>query len=672
MYTYEGFEYTDEEVQEAANKANLSIKDYTDKNNITLKDKDPEPKKATGAAQGVVAGPQMPQEITPGFMPQPAETPKSTELVSEDISLDSQGSEPKSKRLIDLEKKLEKAKTFRTPLKGRIIADLNDQIADEKLEATPEYKERRYAMDVAINSVFSTNGIYDLGIEGGSVTELMNDPNFLTKLRSKVIEKYGSDRAFGKKDTALPTNWSITTSIQSKIDSEINKEAEALKEERVKKIDYLRENKSYTATLQAGVEEDIASLTPKQQKIAKANVEIRKYKNVIKNGSPAEQSEAASKLTNLIEENKANLKSYNENYRFLIDPNTGENLSFSQEEKNLMNNTPMLDLGDKIKEKSDDLRKEEPNVIQEAYVLHHLERQNLEKLKNTIVKLKPDNFNLRNILQGRGIEPNQDGIYETKYKDLMGLRNVTDVDKLITDAHRAAVSDGSPTLIQSGFKNVLDDIYKETVNLKVNKEAFATMYLMNIDPGSIKTGGISKVGEEIENKIGEFVGSLSKAVLGDEVTKSIGTTRRMELDALESVQKDYGIEMSKSQRDNYKRSIATQITEGTAAFVPELAKFAALNMVLTPALAATKLGVKMAEYGKKTATLSQRLQHFTYMAALEEIKFKTVTAGQSQTGGGVGFYGGGLLANKLLQKLRFTGNLAAANPFLDKVVKGAV
>ena len=90
MYTYEGFEYTDEEVQQAANKANLSIKDYTDKNNITLKDKDPEPKKATGAAQGVVAGPQMPQEIIPGFMPQPAETPESTELVSEDISLDSQ------------------------------------------------------------------------------------------------------------------------------------------------------------------------------------------------------------------------------------------------------------------------------------------------------------------------------------------------------------------------------------------------------------------------------------------------------------------------------------------------------------------------------------------------------------------------------------------------------
>ena len=94
MYTYEGFEYTDEEVQQAANNADLSIEDYINKNNITLKDEDPEPKKVKGAAQGVVAGPQMPQEITPGFMPQPVETPKSTELVSEDISLDSQ--DPKS------------------------------------------------------------------------------------------------------------------------------------------------------------------------------------------------------------------------------------------------------------------------------------------------------------------------------------------------------------------------------------------------------------------------------------------------------------------------------------------------------------------------------------------------------------------------------------------------
>ena len=128
MYTYEGFEYTDEEVQQAANKANLSIKDYTDKNNITLKDKDPEPKIKDGDLldpnfqQGTPADADVVQQ------PMTASQAGFTESPSVDTPSESQDPEPKSKRLIDLERKLEKAKTFKTPLKGSIIADLNDEI----------------------------------------------------------------------------------------------------------------------------------------------------------------------------------------------------------------------------------------------------------------------------------------------------------------------------------------------------------------------------------------------------------------------------------------------------------------------------------------------------------------------------------------------------------------
>ena len=74
------------------------FRDFEGKEIISLdddKDKDPEPKKVKGAAQGVVAGPQMPQEITPGFMPQPVKTPKSTELPLVNISSDSQDPDPK-------------------------------------------------------------------------------------------------------------------------------------------------------------------------------------------------------------------------------------------------------------------------------------------------------------------------------------------------------------------------------------------------------------------------------------------------------------------------------------------------------------------------------------------------------------------------------------------------
>ena len=96
MYKYNGESISEEFVNEAFEQSGLAtVEEYiASKEGLEItsldNNKDPDPKKATGAAQGVVVGPQIPQEITPGFMPQPAETPKDTDLVSEDISLESQ------------------------------------------------------------------------------------------------------------------------------------------------------------------------------------------------------------------------------------------------------------------------------------------------------------------------------------------------------------------------------------------------------------------------------------------------------------------------------------------------------------------------------------------------------------------------------------------------------
>ncbi len=84
MYTYEGFEYTEEEIQQAAGKANLSVKDYINKNNITLKDTDPDPKKAKSDAQGVDAELKTPQEKTPVEAPDTASKLEDTSLESPD------------------------------------------------------------------------------------------------------------------------------------------------------------------------------------------------------------------------------------------------------------------------------------------------------------------------------------------------------------------------------------------------------------------------------------------------------------------------------------------------------------------------------------------------------------------------------------------------------------
>ena len=38
MYIYDGFKYSEEEIKNAADKAGLSIEDYTSKNEITFED----------------------------------------------------------------------------------------------------------------------------------------------------------------------------------------------------------------------------------------------------------------------------------------------------------------------------------------------------------------------------------------------------------------------------------------------------------------------------------------------------------------------------------------------------------------------------------------------------------------------------------------------------------
>lgn len=53
-------------------------------------------------------------------------------------------------------------------------------------------------------------------------------------------------------------------------------------------------------------------------------------------------------------------------------------------------------------------------------------------------------------------------------------------------------------------------------------------------------------------------------------------------------------------------------------------------------------------------------------ALKEEAVFKTATMGESQTGGGAGFYLGGAAMNKLIP-FRFAGAMARFNPIIEKV-----
>ena len=106
MYIYDGSKYTEEEIQNAADKAGLSLEEYTSKNNITFEEevaevtevKTEEVDFPTSTVEDVDAVQQPMTASQADYV-----EPEDTELAPVDTSLDSPDPDPKSERLIELE-----------------------------------------------------------------------------------------------------------------------------------------------------------------------------------------------------------------------------------------------------------------------------------------------------------------------------------------------------------------------------------------------------------------------------------------------------------------------------------------------------------------------------------------------------------------------------------------
>ena len=143
-----------------------------------------------------------------------------------------------------------------------------------------------------------------------------------------------------------------------------------------------------------------------------------------------------------------------------------------------------------------------------------------------------------------------------------------------------------------------------------------------------------------------------------------GTSVRKEIDFITDLQGKVGIKLTKEQEENYERTLEMKVLEGVGGFVPDLVKFGLLNK----ALGAAGISARLAQMISSTNSRTKLKGHFLN-AILEEGKFKFITKGESQTGGGVGFYLGGLGMRKLVP-FRFEGNMAAFNPLLEKAILG--
>ena len=504
-------------------------------------------------------------------------------------------------------------------------------------KATPKkYIKKVKEVKTTASAVFNSNTPYQLGIEGQSITELSEDPSFFSDIRSEIKDAHSRNFPDGQ----LPSNYDIDNIVKAQIKKLTNKEEDERRDEARDLVSFAVDNGTYDFKLNTGAKLHISEISTEAQDLANVITETRELQEILQgDGTYDEKLAAQAKLAELAPLAAEALNAYDEDLTFMFDNETGRRLTQPEVEAKEAagEEDEMTDFEGELNELEGYYKDLDLESLEQAYFGHVLEYEDYQRDRNRTIDLKPTDGGLAIALGNYGYEA-EDGVFKNvKYSDLM---NFQDQEELLQSSIYNPNGDLVPQLGKT-----LQAVNKDRKKLNLEREAFKTAYLLNIDPGSIE-----------QSKTSRFFEAATEATIGGEATERIGTTARKELDVLENVFYDAGITMTKAQKDNFKRSLGMNVTEGVGAFMPELVKFYFANKVAGAA------GITRLIAGTKNKPLK-----FTLGALLEEAKFKAVTGGESQTGGGVGFFVGGSLMRKIMP-YRFQGDLAVFNPFLEKVV----
>jgi chloramphenicol 3-O-phosphotransferase len=647
MFEYEGNEYSLEDVKLAASNLNMGFDEYVKKYNLKEKGK------ASGVAQQDAA-----------VTPQPEIASESMDSKQENGSLDLEKLNDKEFfaefgiNNVDIEDDkdaLPYTRSLEEPTNEITIESTGTRKAQLPKATPKEYIKKVKNLESTANVVLNSNTPYQLDIEGGSISELSEDPSFFDNIRSEIKEAHYRRFPNGE----FPSDYDIDNIVKAKIKKLSKQEAEQKQNSARALVEDALEEGSYDFKLNTGAKLHISEVSKEAKNLANLIRETREQQKILQgDGTYDEKLAAQVKLKELSPLADEALNTYNEDLTFMFDNKTGQRLTKPEvEAKNSAGEQDeMTNLEGELNELEGFYKDLDLESLEQAYFGHVLEYEDYQKNRNSTIDLKPTDGTLAIALSNYGYEA-EDGVFKNvKYSDLM---NFQDQEELLQSSIYNPEGGIIPQLGET-----LKSINKDRKKLNLEREAFKTAYLLNIDPGSIE-----------QSKTSRFFEAATEATIGTEATERIGTTARKELDALEGVFSEAGITMTEDQKKNFERSFGMNVAEGVGAFMPELVKFALANKV-AGAAGITRL---IANAGTRatyinaagqlvtTAKKANKPLQFTLGALLEEAKFKAVTEGESQTGGGVGFFAGGALMRKALP-FRFQGDLARFNPFLEKVV----
>ena len=655
MFKYQGFEYTLDEVTQAAQKENISVDEYVNKHSLeTVEVTDeiqttPTKGKTNGAAEVDAA-------VAPVATPSRASMivdaqPESTESGSVDTSLVSQDDLTGRERIrASREAKIEQKKQ-----------DYADQLAD------PSQQPLIDSFSSAVSSVLYENGIYKLDVEGENVEDLIT-AGVKDKVRDQALSNYyrlnpGQD---------LPMEDNLEQVLEDLIEKTRIKE---VKEKRVAEDTALvkaRQEGTYQSTIDAGFKHMVEDLTPTQRQFAKINQDVKKYQKISNdpNESETNRQAATNEIARLMPSYEASFEMMQTNdlgpelkeneqgyyrqqqkkkkakYQYLFDPITNEKLTITE----ATSSGKGQDKSKEIKELTAQYANLDQELLERNLFQYLLNDKNNTAALNTTYDLKPTGQSaaeMATILGSKGYQADADGVI--KNIPLKELRFMN--DDFLQSSLKAAQPEGRATVIPD-LPATIDYLYDQKLELGLQKEALNNTYFLNIDPASQKQTAVDVAGRFIETAL-EGAG-VKPGVLP--------TSARKKLDEAEKLFLDAGITITPEQKENFERSFGMKLVEQLGSFTPELAKFFVANKI-AGAAGITRVISNLFKAGRKAEAVALSL-------ALEEVKFQGVTLGEAPTLAGAGFAAGGMTASRFIGK--FGGELARFNNLIEKTVGGGV
>lgn len=571
---------------------------------------------------------------------------------------------------------------------GKFNSIVTNIINSEREDGTPNID-----LDTTFFPSFITDPEY---LKGRSITEMYKKPEFVDLMFDKAKEQYAARYP----DAKLPTDQAMRAMIQLAANTKVAEETKVETVETLIEIDEIGED-VFNNTLQEGAMIAYKGMTPDNQKLLlNINKQDKLSTDLKKTQKRVQQGQATQSAFTSIKKQIEDLQVEEKLLQKLADPNGKPYL-------NILTGARMS------KEDYSNLPSEEQEGFEDSSEFdkkytEYLKSLTRDKLKVTFYEHLQFKKDLSERKKQKFYLPKKETGGKLDYFLVKSFADKDDQGRTISTSKGLPISMGTLAALFNDSKlvnNPIKDKFKDVVGDDVFKQMEDAVYYLKTDTANIarRDQAINEVFllnrniESMEQNAGDVFLRAGEVILGavmgeDTLATTDSFSQRAKLDNVQSLLEDSNIALSDQEKILMKRGVGMKIVEGVSAFVPELVKFAVANKVagalgvtnlirgLTTADKVVRRGTRLQSALSKinvkipsivlNPTQSKLVGH-AIGAGIEELKFKIVTQGKSHTGGGFGFYLGGL-GMRALVPFRFRGELAALNPVLEKVFLGGV